>query len=79
MMSNAKVLVGKCLIQPVRIKCVRVMPALEVDLNFKPPSWLWWMKLFEMAWNWSLSPITFLISLPNVFKRMMGLKDFNES
>ena len=32
----------------------------------------------EVIWNWILSPITFLISLPNVFSRAMGLKDLGE-
>ena len=31
---------------------------------------------FDKAWNWSLSPITFSISLLNVFKKIIGLNIF---
>jgi len=37
------------------------------------------MKLFETEWNWSLSPITFLISLPTVLSKTIGLNDLGES
>jgi len=37
------------------------------------------MKFFNKAWNWSLSPITFLINLPSVFKRTIGLNIFGVS
>jgi len=53
------------------------MPASAVDLNLRPSNWIWWMKLLDMTWNWSLSPMTFSISLPNVFSRTMGLKDLD--
>jgi len=32
------------------------------------------MKLFEIKWNCNLSPMTFLMSFPNVLRRKMGLK-----
>ena len=37
------------------------------------------MKSLEAIWNWILSPITFSISLPNVFSRTIGLEDLGES
>jgi len=58
---------------------VRITPASVVDLNFNLPSWLRWMKSLEAIWNWILSPITFSISLPNVFSRTIGLEDLDES
>jgi len=33
------------------------------------------MKSFAVTWNWSLSPMTFSMSLPNVLRRTMGWKD----
>ena len=36
------------------------------------------MKLFATVVNWSLSPITFSINLPNVLRRTIGLKDLRE-
>jgi len=36
------------------------------------------MKLLEIVWNWSLSLMTFSMSLPNVFNKMIGLKDLGE-
>jgi len=35
------------------------------------------MKLLEISWN--LSPITFSISLPSMFKRTIGLNDLGVS
>jgi len=58
---------------------VRMTSVSVVDLNFNPSSWLEWMKSLEAIWNWILSPITFSISLPNVFSRTMGLKDLGKS
>ena len=77
-MLNTRELVNMFLIYPIQIKWVSVIPASVVNLNLRPPSWLWWIKLLEMIWNWSLSPITFLINFPNVFRSIMGLKDFSE-
>ena len=59
--------------------CVSVTPTSVVDLNFNPPSWLGWMKLLAAIMNWSLSPITFLTSLPIVLSRTIGLKDLGVS
>ena len=50
-----------------------------VDLNFNPSSWLRWMKSFAVTWNWSLLPITFLMSLPNVLRSMIGQNDLGWS
>jgi len=33
------------------------------------------MKLLDITWNWSLSPITFSINLLSMFKRTMGLNN----
>ena len=65
--------------QPDRIIWVRVIPASVVDLNLRLPNWLEWMKLFLMMWNWSLSAMTFLISLPIVLRRTMGWKNLGWS
>jgi len=58
---------------------VRATSASVVDLNFKPPNWLGWMKLFEAVRNWSLLPITFSISLAIVLSRTIDLNDLEES
>ena len=78
-MSKAKVLVDKFFIQADRIICIRVTPALMVDLNFRPPNWLRWMKSLAMTWNWILSPMTFSISLSKVLSKMIGLNNLGES
>ena len=52
------------------------MPASVVDLNFKPPSWLGWVKLLCTIINWSLLATTFSMSLPRVLSRTMGQKAF---
>ena len=57
---------------------VSAIPASVMDLNFRLPSWLGWIKSLAAVANWSLSPITFLISLPTVLNRTIGLKDFGE-
>ena len=77
-MLKAKVLVVSYLIQSEQMKWVRVTPASDVNLCFRSPSWLGWIKLFEIKWNWSLLPITFLISFPIVLRRIIGLKDLEE-
>ena len=76
---NTRVLMVKFLTQPVRIACIRAIPALVVDLNLRLPSWLRWIKLLDTVWNCSLSPMTFSISLPMVLKRTIGLNDLGES
>ena len=78
-MSKAKKLVDMFLIYPIQMKWVRAIPVSVVDLNFSPPSWLWWIKSLDMTWNWSLSPITFSISFPSVLRSTIGLKDLGES
>ena len=78
-MSKARVLVDMFLIHPIWMKCVNTMLASIVDLNLRPPSWLWWIKLLDIIWNWSLSPITFSINFHNMLKSIMGLKDLGMS
>ena len=70
--SKAKILVEMFLTQPECMICIRATPASVLDLNFSPSSWLRWMKLFAMIWNWSLLPITFSMSLPIVLRSMIG-------
>ena len=53
---------------------MRVIPISIVDLCFKLPNWHWWMKLLEITWNCSLSPITFLNSLLIVLSKTIGQK-----
>jgi len=60
------------------MKWVRATLVSKVDLNLRPPSWLWWMKLFDTTWNWSLFPMTFSISLPKVLRKTIGLNAFGE-
>ena len=67
------------LTQPKQIMCIRATPASMVDLNFKLPNWLGWIKLLVATWNWSLSLMTFSISLPKVLSNTMGLNDLGES
>jgi len=78
-MSKANVLVELFFVQPDQIMCVRATPASVVDLNFSPPNWLGWMKLFVVTWNWILSLMTFSINLPSIFSSMMYLNDLDES
>jgi len=77
--SKTRVLVVKFLTQPIWIMCVSATPTSVIDLNFNLPSWLGWIKLLAAMMNCSLSPITFLISLPIVLSRTIGLKDLGES
>ena len=65
--------------QPVQMICVSAIPTSVMNLNFKPLSWLEWIKSLAAIVNWSLSPITFSISLPTVLSRTIGLKDFGKS
>ena len=53
-------------------------PTFIVKYCFNPPSWQGWMKFFEIDWNWSLLPITFLISLSSIYNRTIGLNDLEE-
>ena len=72
-------LVDLPLAQPDRMMWVRAILALVVDLNFNPPSWHRWIKLLDATVNWSLSAITFSMSLPRVFRRTIGWKAFGWS
>ena len=74
--SKAKELVDLPLAHPEQTIWVSAMPVSIVDLNFRPPSWLGWMKLLDATMNWSLSVITFSMSLPRVLRRTMGWKAF---
>ena len=65
--------------QPAQIVWVRATPASVVDLNLRLPSWLRWIKSFDAVLNWSLSPMTFLMSLPTVLRRTIGLNNLGES
>ena len=78
-MSKARVLVDLPFNYPDWIICVSVIPASDVDLNFRPLSWLGWIKLLEATVNWILSAITFSISLLRVFRRTMGWNAFRLS
>ena len=49
-----------------------------VENCFNTPSWQGWMKFFEINWNWSLSPMNFLISLLSIFNKMIGLNILEE-
>jgi len=78
-MLKANILVELFFVQPDRMMCIRATPASVVDLNFSPPNWLGWMKLFVVTWNWILSLMTFLINFPSMFSSMMGLNDLGKS
>ena len=75
-MLNTKVFVKRFLTQPVQIRWVKTIPALVLDHYFSPPSWQEWMTFLEIDWNYSLSPIAFLMSLPSIFSRIIGLNIF---
>jgi len=77
-MLNARVLVVLFLIHPDQMKWVRVTPASKVDLCLSLLNWHRWMKLFEMKRNWRCSPMTFLMSFPNVLSKTMGWKDLGK-
>ena len=68
-MSNARVLVIRFLAYPERIIWVSATPVSIVDLNFKPPSWLGWIKLLDIVWNWRHSPIIFFDKFPNSIEK----------
>ena len=69
---KASVLVWRFLTYPAQIRWIKKMLALIVDYCFNPLNWLEWMKLFEMAWNCNLFPITFLMSFLRVFNKIIG-------
>jgi len=76
--SNTKVLVWRFLTHFEQIRWVRKMPVSVVEHCLSSPSWLGWIKLLDIKWNWSLSPITLSISLPKIFKRMIEQNDLGE-
>ena len=78
-MSNARVLVVRFLAHPGQMIWVSTTSASIVDLNFKPSSWLEWIKLLDIVWNWRCSPIIFLTSFPIVLRRTNGQYDLGES
>jgi len=78
-MSKARVLVVLPFDYPERMMWVSAVPASLVDLNFKPPSWLRWMKLLDTTVNCIHLAITFSTSLLRVLRRMMGQNAFGLS
>ena len=77
--SKVRVLVEQFLDQPKQIICVRVTPTSIVNLDFKPPNWLGWIKSLLTMWNCNLSPMTFSISFPIVLSNTIGQKDLGKS
>jgi len=78
-MSNTRVLMVRFLTHPEQTKWVSITFVFIVNLNFRPPSWLGWIKLLEIIWNWRCSPIIFLKSFPIVLRRTIGQYDLGES
>ena len=54
-------------------------PTSVVDLCLRPLSWLGWIKLLEIIWNWRHSPIIFSKSFPIVLRRTIWQYDLGES
>ena len=79
MISNTRVLVERFLTYSDQTIWVRVTSTSVVDLCLRPLSWLGWMKLLEIVWNWSRSPIIFLKSFPIVLRGTMGQYNLGES
>ena len=77
--SKVRVLVKQFLVHPDQIICIRVTPTSMVDLNFRPPNWLGWIKSLLTTWNCNLSPMTFSISFPRVLSKTIGLNNLGES
>ena len=71
-MLKVNILVMRFLTYLVYIKWIRAIPTLIVHLYFSLPNWLKWMKLLEIAKNYSLSPITFSKSLLIVLNKTIG-------
>ena len=76
---KAKELIDLPLAHPDRTICVSAIPASTVDLNFRLPSWLGWMKSLDVTMNWSLLATTFSMSLLRVLRRTIGRKAFRWS
>ena len=49
-----------------------------MNLSFKPPSWLGWIKLLDIVWNWRHLLIIFLTSFPIVLRRTIDQYDLGE-
>ena len=77
-MSNARVLIVRFLTQPDWIMWVRATPTFVVDLCLRSLSWLEWIKLLEIVWNWRHSPIIFLKSFPIVLRKTIGWYNLGE-
>jgi len=77
-MLKVKVLVERFLTCSVQIKWVSTTPTSIVECCFNPSNWQGWIKFLKIDWNCSLSLITFLMSLPSVFKRTIGLNILRE-
>ena len=75
---NARVLVVRFLTQPDWIIWVRAISAFVVDFCLRSLSWLGWIKLLEIIYNWRHSPIIFSKSFLIVLRRMMGWYDLGE-
>jgi len=50
---KARVLVDMFWIHLMQMKYVSTMPTSIVDLNLRPPSWLWWIKLLVSQTSFS--------------------------
>ena len=77
-MLNARVLVVRFLAHPEQIIWISATPASMVDHNFKSLSWLKWIKLLDIMWNWRYLPIIFSTSFPIVLRRIIGWYDLEE-
>ena len=58
---------------------VSATSASVVDFCLRPLSWLGWIKLLEIVWNWRCSLIILLKSFPIVLRRTMGQYNLGES
>ena len=66
--SNTKVLVERFLTHPAQVICVSTTSASIVNHCFN-----------LLNWNWSLSPMTFLMSLPSIFNSTISLNILGKS
>ena len=78
-MSNTKVLVERFLTHPAQVICVSTTSASIVNHCFNLLNWQGWMTLLDINWNWSLSPMTFLMSLPSIFNSTISLNILGKS
>ena len=77
-MLNANILVERFLTHSIWIRWVNTTPTSMIDHCFNSSSWHKWIKFIEINWNWSLLPMTFLISLSSIFNSIIGLNTFGE-